>query len=167
MVMSGPSHSNGETTHFAGLEDKFCKDFTCCGLMLENLHDLLQHFEECHVHVESDGEDDEDDDHHLPFEFESTDEMDTDMDDIGTPPRLFNLVCYFCAESPSLEAIGVIFLSFVIIYTHPSFSSERCPPLNLFHCRISTLMGLLNLAMLLVHLIPLLFVKDQSTLLGL
>ncbi|KAK9761564.1 Transcriptional regulator of ribosomal biogenesis proteins, partial [Basidiobolus ranarum] len=31
------------------LEGSFCRDFSCCGLVLEDLHDLLQHFEECHV----------------------------------------------------------------------------------------------------------------------
>ncbi|KAJ3179263.1 hypothetical protein HDU85_004954 [Gaertneriomyces sp. JEL0708] len=66
-----------DLAHFAGLEDRFCKDFFCCGMNLGNLHDLLQHFEECHVRVESDVDDDED----LPFEFESMDEMDTDLSD--------------------------------------------------------------------------------------
>ncbi|KAJ3409738.1 Transcriptional regulator of ribosomal biogenesis proteins [Chytridiales sp. JEL 0842] len=46
---------------FANLEDQYCRDFSCCGLQLSNLHDLLQHFEECHVRVESDFDDDEDD----------------------------------------------------------------------------------------------------------
>ncbi|KAL5033512.1 hypothetical protein BDV3_000488 [Batrachochytrium dendrobatidis] len=65
--------------HFAGLEDQFCKDFTCCGKQLHDLHELLQHFEENHVHIESDDADDD-----LPFEFESIDEMDTDMSDGDT-----------------------------------------------------------------------------------
>lgn len=77
-MVASPSR---DLAHFAGLEDKFCKDFACCGVTLENLHDLLQHFEECHVRVESDVEDDED----LPFEFESMDEMDTDMSDGDSP----------------------------------------------------------------------------------
>ncbi|RKO84387.1 hypothetical protein BDK51DRAFT_49112, partial [Blyttiomyces helicus] len=66
-----------DLAHFAFLEDQYCKDFACCGIQLEDLHDLLQHYEECHVRVESDVDDDED----LPFEFESLDEMDTDMSD--------------------------------------------------------------------------------------
>ncbi|KAJ3286504.1 hypothetical protein HK104_008996 [Borealophlyctis nickersoniae] len=76
-----------DLAHFAGLEDKFCKDFSCCGTNLENLHELLQHFEECHVRIESDIEDDED----LPFEFESMDE-DADMSDDNSPsaPANFN-----------------------------------------------------------------------------
>ncbi|KAJ3036882.1 Transcriptional regulator of ribosomal biogenesis proteins [Rhizophlyctis rosea] len=77
-MIASPSR---DLAHFAGLEDKFCKDFACCGVQLENLHDLLQHFEECHVRVESDIEDDED----LPFEFESMDDMDTDMSDDSSP----------------------------------------------------------------------------------
>ncbi|KAK9768155.1 Transcriptional regulator of ribosomal biogenesis proteins [Basidiobolus ranarum] len=36
------------------LEGSFCRDFSCCGLVLEDLHDLLQHFEECHVRFEND-----------------------------------------------------------------------------------------------------------------
>ncbi|ORX92881.1 hypothetical protein K493DRAFT_316305 [Basidiobolus meristosporus CBS 931.73] len=36
------------------LEGSFCRDFSCCGLILEDLHDLLQHFEECHVRFETD-----------------------------------------------------------------------------------------------------------------
>ncbi|ORX60619.1 hypothetical protein DM01DRAFT_1332745 [Hesseltinella vesiculosa] len=40
------------------LEEKYCRDFACCGLILDDLHDLLQHYEECHVRVED--EDDED-----------------------------------------------------------------------------------------------------------
>ncbi|KAJ3042745.1 Transcriptional regulator of ribosomal biogenesis proteins, partial [Rhizophlyctis rosea] len=77
-MVASPSR---DLAHFAGLEDKFCKDFACCGVTLENLHDLLQHFEECHVRVESDLEEDED----LPFEFESMDDMDTDMSDDSSP----------------------------------------------------------------------------------
>ncbi|KAI9483677.1 MAG: hypothetical protein EXX96DRAFT_559180 [Benjaminiella poitrasii] len=34
------------------LEASFCRDFACCGLILEDLHDLLQHYEECHVRLE-------------------------------------------------------------------------------------------------------------------
>ncbi|KAG1470190.1 hypothetical protein G6F56_002825 [Rhizopus delemar] len=34
------------------LEASFCRDFECCGLVLDDLHDLLQHYEECHVRVE-------------------------------------------------------------------------------------------------------------------
>ncbi|KAJ3131849.1 Transcriptional regulator of ribosomal biogenesis proteins, partial [Irineochytrium annulatum] len=62
-----------DLAQFAVLEDQFCKDFKCCGATLENLHDLLQHFEECHVRVESDFGDDDDD---LPFDF-----MDEEIED--------------------------------------------------------------------------------------
>ncbi|KAG0265324.1 Transcriptional regulator of ribosomal biogenesis protein [Mortierella polycephala] len=37
-------------------ETAFCRDFTCCGLPLGDLHELLQHHEECHIHVEEDGD---------------------------------------------------------------------------------------------------------------
>lgn len=38
------------------LEASFCRDFACCGLILEDLHDLLQHYEECHVRLEDEEE---------------------------------------------------------------------------------------------------------------
>jgi len=33
------------------LEQDFCRDFTCCGLTLPDLHELVGHFEEAHVRV--------------------------------------------------------------------------------------------------------------------
>jgi len=47
------------------IEANFCKDFTCCGLVLKDLHELLQHFEDAH-RMESDMEEEDD----LPFEFD-------------------------------------------------------------------------------------------------
>ncbi|KAG2346101.1 hypothetical protein BDR05DRAFT_959674 [Suillus weaverae] len=32
-------------------DDEFCRNYTCCGLQLDDLHALLQHFEEVHVVV--------------------------------------------------------------------------------------------------------------------
>jgi hypothetical protein len=60
----------------AQLEDKFCKDFNCCGLQLNDMHELLQHFEEFHVVLESDEMDEDEDD--LQFQFEGV--QDTEMD---------------------------------------------------------------------------------------
>ncbi|KAJ3094935.1 hypothetical protein HDU97_007431 [Phlyctochytrium planicorne] len=68
MLIPSPSR---DLAQFAVLEDKFCKDFKCCGISLENLHDLLHHFEESHVKVDSEFGDDDD----LPFDF-----MDEDLD---------------------------------------------------------------------------------------
>ncbi|ORY07968.1 hypothetical protein K493DRAFT_295206 [Basidiobolus meristosporus CBS 931.73] len=34
-------------------EASFCKDFTCCGLILEDLLDLLQHFDDCHIKIDN------------------------------------------------------------------------------------------------------------------
>ncbi|KAJ3223628.1 Transcriptional regulator of ribosomal biogenesis proteins [Chytriomyces hyalinus] len=70
---------------FAILEDQFCKDFSCCGIALDSMHDLLQHFEEYHVVVESDCDEDdefEDDDEYEQFPFEIDDSMDMDEFDI-------------------------------------------------------------------------------------
>jgi transcription factor SFP1 len=32
-------------------EDELCRNYTCCGLNLQDLHALVEHFEECHVLV--------------------------------------------------------------------------------------------------------------------
>ncbi|KAJ3219026.1 hypothetical protein HDU67_003016 [Dinochytrium kinnereticum] len=78
-VLPSPSR---DLAQFALLEDQYCKDFTCCNLSLENLHDLLQHFEEAHVHA-SDFDDDEDtdensDDNDMPIHFMDGEDMDMD-----------------------------------------------------------------------------------------
>ncbi|KAF8933768.1 hypothetical protein BGZ47_010712 [Haplosporangium gracile] len=43
--------------HAREFETAFCRDFYCCGLRLLDLHDLLQHYEECHVRFEEEDED--------------------------------------------------------------------------------------------------------------
>ena len=42
-----PSFHSG--SYLPKLEANFMRDFTCCGKMLANLHDLLQHYEESHA----------------------------------------------------------------------------------------------------------------------
>ncbi|KAJ3030508.1 UNVERIFIED_CONTAM: Transcriptional regulator of ribosomal biogenesis proteins [Siphonaria sp. JEL0065] len=59
LLASSPSR---DLEHVAGLTDQFCKDFVCCGINMENLHDLLQHFEEYHVSVNDDVDSDSDPD---------------------------------------------------------------------------------------------------------
>ncbi|KAF9964947.1 Transcriptional regulator of ribosomal biogenesis protein [Mortierella alpina] len=59
-----------ETSPAREFETAYCRDFYCCGLTLLDLHDLLQHCEECHVHFEeddldTDNEAEEDDDHEM------------------------------------------------------------------------------------------------------
>lgn len=76
-AMATPSR---DLAHFAGLEDQFCKDFSCCGIQLNDLHELLQHFEENHVVIEGDDMDEDDD---LQFQFETG--QDVDMHDNLTP----------------------------------------------------------------------------------
>ncbi|CAO3571006.1 unnamed protein product [Mortierella alpina] len=48
-----------DTVHAREFETAFCRDFQCCGLRLVDLHDLLQHYEECHVRFEEEEEDDD------------------------------------------------------------------------------------------------------------
>jgi transcription factor SFP1 len=43
------------------LEADYCRDFSCCGLVLNDLHDLLQHYEESHVQFEGDDEEENSD----------------------------------------------------------------------------------------------------------
>lgn len=38
------------------LEATYCRDFVCCNLVLNDLHELLQHYEEYHVSIEEDEE---------------------------------------------------------------------------------------------------------------
>ena len=55
MVMSGTSPftfnspSYHSSSYLPKLEANFMKDFSCCGLTLPTLHDLLQHYEEAHA----------------------------------------------------------------------------------------------------------------------
>lgn len=42
------------------MESEFCRNFSCCGLNLRDMHELLQHYEECHVHVLQDTDDEHD-----------------------------------------------------------------------------------------------------------
>lgn len=54
--MTGTSPFTQQTPSFHSssylpkLEASFFKDFSCCGRTLPSLHDLLQHYEECHAH---------------------------------------------------------------------------------------------------------------------
>lgn len=75
--MSPLKEIGSPTANLAMLEDKFCKDFNCCGLQLNDMHELLQHFEECHVVVEDDDMDEDDD---LQFQFDSAPHAQNDMD---------------------------------------------------------------------------------------
>ncbi|KAI9817141.1 MAG: Transcriptional regulator of ribosomal biogenesis proteins [Pycnora praestabilis] len=43
------SPSYHSSSYLPKLEANFMRDFDCCGITLPSLHDLLQHFEECHA----------------------------------------------------------------------------------------------------------------------
>jgi transcription factor SFP1 len=45
------SPSYHSSSYLPKMEAAFMKDFTCCGLTLASLHDLLQHFEEVHANA--------------------------------------------------------------------------------------------------------------------
>jgi transcription factor SFP1 len=48
---SGQSPSFHSSSYLPKMEANFMKDFSCCGLTLASLHDLLQHFEETHANA--------------------------------------------------------------------------------------------------------------------
>ncbi|CEP61618.1 zinc-coordinating transcription factor SFP1 LALA0_S03e06964g [Lachancea lanzarotensis] len=37
------------SAYLPNLEKQYCKDYSCCGLLLPGLHDLLRHYEEAHI----------------------------------------------------------------------------------------------------------------------
>src|ERR1700735_674336 len=43
------SPSFHSSSYLPKLEANFMRDFSCCGVMLPTLHDLLQHYEEAHA----------------------------------------------------------------------------------------------------------------------
>jgi transcription factor SFP1 len=49
-----------EDDTFLHVQDSFCRNFTCCGLTLPDMHALLQHFEDQHVLVDDDNLNDDD-----------------------------------------------------------------------------------------------------------
>ncbi|CAO3694758.1 hypothetical protein G6F70_002308 [Rhizopus microsporus] len=49
-----PQNDIKDTFESKDLEASYCRDFACCGLILNDLHDLLQHYEECHVRLDDD-----------------------------------------------------------------------------------------------------------------
>src|SRR3954447_7507295 len=58
-VMSGTSPftfhqspSFQSSSYLPKLEANFMRDFSCCGLILPSLHDLLQHYEEAHAEAQ-------------------------------------------------------------------------------------------------------------------
>ncbi|KAL7269510.1 Transcriptional regulator of ribosomal biogenesis proteins [Rhizina undulata] len=46
-TFQSPSHHS--SSYLPKLEAEFCRDFSCCGLHLSSLHDLLRHYEEHHA----------------------------------------------------------------------------------------------------------------------
>jgi transcription factor SFP1 len=48
---SGMAISPPQTSYLPNLEADYCKDYSCCGQLLPNLHDLLRHYEEAHINM--------------------------------------------------------------------------------------------------------------------
>ena len=43
------SPPGASSAYLPNLEKQYCKDYSCCGLLLPGLHDLLRHYEEAHI----------------------------------------------------------------------------------------------------------------------
>ncbi|KAF9975573.1 hypothetical protein BGZ65_008203, partial [Modicella reniformis] len=67
------------------LEANYCKNFSCCGLTLGDLHALLQHYEEAHVRFE---EDDDDDDLLIAGGFTDDDGWSTHSESAPSSPQM-------------------------------------------------------------------------------
>ncbi|KAF9278622.1 Transcriptional regulator of ribosomal biogenesis proteins [Linnemannia elongata] len=65
------------------LEANYCKNFSCCGLTLGDLHALLQHYEEAHVRFEED----DDNGHPVPAGFTDEDGWSTGSDSGNDHPQ--------------------------------------------------------------------------------
>ncbi|QLL33275.1 hypothetical protein HG536_0E01860 [Torulaspora globosa] len=46
---SAGSPPGAHNAYLPSLEKQYCKDYSCCGLSLPGLHDLLRHYEEAHI----------------------------------------------------------------------------------------------------------------------
>ncbi|KAI8342160.1 hypothetical protein BC941DRAFT_415551 [Chlamydoabsidia padenii] len=67
-LLCKPQTDVKDTFESRELEASYCRDFACCGLILNDLHDLLQHYEECHVRLEEEEQVDECDDDMVLFD---------------------------------------------------------------------------------------------------
>lgn len=83
------------------LEDKFCKDFVCCGLELQDLHDLLHHFEEYH-HVDARFDSDEE-----LFEFEAAMESDGSSESFDSPITFTDIYLKSAASQAPSRAVAL------------------------------------------------------------
>jgi transcription factor SFP1 len=55
--MSRRMSTSSSPADIGRLDEAFCSNFTCCGLILPDMHALLQHYEDAHVRVEMSDDD--------------------------------------------------------------------------------------------------------------
>ncbi|KAK9695698.1 Transcriptional regulator of ribosomal biogenesis proteins [Basidiobolus ranarum] len=84
--------SSIDSSRAQDLEASFCRNFACCGLVLENLHDLLQHFEECHVRLEAE-------ESSLNPLYEEEFSTSSESDTTSTPPYVTDQASFLSLES--------------------------------------------------------------------
>ncbi|KAF9902554.1 hypothetical protein EC991_004806 [Linnemannia zychae] len=81
----GSSPRIGGDVYERDLEANYCKNFSCCGLTLGDLHALLQHYEEAHVRFE---EDDFEDDFEDMLGFTDDDGWSTHSESTPSSPQM-------------------------------------------------------------------------------
>ncbi|KAG0035291.1 hypothetical protein BGZ81_010606 [Podila clonocystis] len=104
------------------LEANYCKNFSCCGLTLGDLHALLQHYEESHVRFEND-EDYEDDIFGLGFT--DDDGWSTHSESAPNSPQMNKALPTSSCSSSAAEAAAAATMAALAAATSSSFLGKK------------------------------------------
>ncbi|KAF9215633.1 hypothetical protein CPC16_010316 [Podila verticillata] len=104
------------------LEANYCKNFSCCGLTLGDLHALLQHYEESHVRFEND-EDYEDDVFGLGFT--DDDGWSTHSESAPNSPQMNKTLPTSSCSSSAAEAAAAATMAALAAATSSSFLGKK------------------------------------------
>ncbi|KAF9428109.1 Transcriptional regulator of ribosomal biogenesis proteins [Podila epigama] len=122
MMNDYSSSPRGGDVYERDLEANYCKNFSCCGLTLGDLHALLQHYEEAHVRFEND--DDEDDDI-FGIGFTDDDGWSTHSESTPNSPQMSKTLTTSSCSSSAAEAAAAATMAALtassVIHSHPSF----------------------------------------------
>ncbi|KAG0347210.1 hypothetical protein BG004_008188 [Podila humilis] len=103
------------------LEANYCKNFSCCGLTLGDLHALLQHYEESHVRFEND----EDEDDIFGLGFTDDDGWSTHSESAPNSPQMNKTLPTSSCSSSAAEAAAAATMAALAAATSPSFLSKK------------------------------------------
>ncbi|KAI9278082.1 hypothetical protein BY458DRAFT_471535 [Sporodiniella umbellata] len=106
-LMCAPKNDVEDAFEPKDLEASFCRDFACCGLVLSDLHDLLQHYEECHVRLDDEDCSDSENDSWSSISYSAEGTLSVDLEDTkedleSMKKRAFNYINELC-QSDSLD----------------------------------------------------------------